>query len=115
MIEQNKCHGTEEILKERLDIIDENWNKLIECCQFKTQKLKEASDQKTFYSGVQDVDFWLGEVRLISLYSPFRAILLSFWGRQPSDMKFSFPLVLGNTQIIRNAKSSACDPAIYLA
>ena len=60
LIEQNKCQGSQDILKERLDGIDENWKKLIECCHIKTQKLKEASDQKTFSSGVQDVDFWLG-------------------------------------------------------
>lgn len=62
LIEQNKCQGTQEILKDRLDGIEETWTKLIECCKVKTQKLMEANDQKTFTMGVQDVDFWLGEV-----------------------------------------------------
>ncbi|XP_057290447.1 spectrin alpha chain, non-erythrocytic 1-like isoform X2 [Hydractinia symbiolongicarpus] len=62
LIDQNKCQGSENFLKERLDSIEENWKLLLQCCSIKTQKLQEASEQQTFSSGVQDVEFWLGEM-----------------------------------------------------
>ena len=71
LIEQNKCQGSEAFLKERLDHIESNWKILIECCTMKTKKLMEASDQQKFSSGVQDEDFWLGEVRLMMCLQVF--------------------------------------------
>lgn len=68
LIEQNKCQGSEAFLKERLDHIESNWKILIECCTMKTKKLMEASDQQKFSSGVQDEEFWLGEVRLMMCF-----------------------------------------------
>lgn len=71
LIEQNKCQGSEAFLKERLDNIENNWKTLIECCTMKTKKLMEASDQQKFSSGVQDEEFWLGEVRLMMCLQVF--------------------------------------------
>ena len=71
LIEQNKCQGSEAFLKERLDHIESNWKILIECCTMKTKKLMEASDQQKFSSGVQDEEFWLGEVRLMMCLQVF--------------------------------------------
>ena len=71
LIEQNKCQGSEAFLKERLDNIENNWKTLIECCTMKTRKLMEASDQQKFSSGVQDEEFWLGEVGLMMYLQSF--------------------------------------------
>lgn len=64
LIEEKKCQGSEEFLKERLNGIERSWTTLIEACHLKTKKLMEASEQQKFSYGMQDIEFWLGEVSL---------------------------------------------------
>ncbi|XP_065647133.1 spectrin alpha chain, non-erythrocytic 1 isoform X2 [Hydra vulgaris] len=69
LIKQNKCKGSEEHIKERLDNIESTWRTLCECCKIKTKKLLEASEQQAFSHDAQDLGFWLGEIEKV-LSSP---------------------------------------------
>jgi len=65
LIDQRKCQGSEDFLKERLDGIEENWKLLLDSCKVKSKKLTEASEQQKFSSGAQDEEFWLGEMEKV--------------------------------------------------
>ena len=67
MIREKKCQGSEEFLEERLKAIEKSWAELIEACHLKTKKLMEASEQQKFSYGMQDLDFWLGEVKITEI------------------------------------------------
>jgi len=62
LIREKKCQGSEEFLEQRLEVIQKSWTELIEACHLKTKKLLEANEQQKFSYGMQDLDFWLGEV-----------------------------------------------------
>lgn len=62
MIGNDKCHGLENEVDNRLARITEQWEFLVQKSKEKSLKLKEASKQQTFNAGVKDIEFWLGLV-----------------------------------------------------
>ncbi len=66
LIDSRKCAGLESTVDNRLQQIIEQWEFLVQKSSDKSLKLKEASRQQTFNAGVKDVEFWLGEVSVIS-------------------------------------------------
>ena len=62
LINNKKCAGNENAVKDRLQYITEQWNVLIEKTQEKTLKLKEANKRRDFNAAVKDLDFWLSEI-----------------------------------------------------
>ncbi|KXJ20343.1 Spectrin alpha chain, non-erythrocytic 1 [Exaiptasia diaphana] len=62
LIEQKKCAGSEEIVRERITKLEQSWEQLVIKSQKKTQHLKEANQQQQFNNNIKDLDFWLGEV-----------------------------------------------------
>lgn len=63
MIEQKKCAGSEEIVRERITKLEQQWEQLVTKSSKKTQHLKEANQKQQFNNNIKDLDFWLGEVR----------------------------------------------------
>ena len=62
LIEQRKCAGSEEIVKERITKLQQQWEYLVQKSNEKSQHLKEANQQQQFNTNVKELDFWLGEV-----------------------------------------------------
>ena len=62
LIGNDKCHGLETEVDNRLARITEQWEFLVQKSKEKSLKLKEASKQQTFNAGVKDIEFWLGLV-----------------------------------------------------
>lgn len=62
LIEQRKCAGSEEIVKERITKLQQQWEYLVQKSSEKSQHLKEANQQQQFNTNVKELDFWLGEV-----------------------------------------------------
>ncbi|RNA32314.1 spectrin alpha non-erythrocytic 1 [Brachionus plicatilis] len=62
LIGNDKCHGLENEVDNRLARITEQWEFLVQKSKEKSLKLKEASKQQTFNAGVKDIEFWLGLV-----------------------------------------------------
>ncbi|CAF0847409.1 unnamed protein product [Brachionus calyciflorus] len=62
LIGNDKCHGLESEVDNRLARITEQWEFLVQKSKDKSLKLKEASKQQTFNAGVKDIEFWLGLV-----------------------------------------------------
>eukprot|EP00049_Salpingoeca_infusionum_P019358 m.361515 g.361515 ORF g.361515 m.361515 type:complete len:2425 (-) comp19658_c0_seq1:287-7561(-) len=56
--------GEEATIQGRIDSLEGQWQSLCNASADKAQKLREASSQQDFNVGVEDVDFWLGEVEL---------------------------------------------------
>lgn len=71
LIEQRKCAGSEEIVKERITKLQQQWEYLVQKSSEKSQHLKESNQQQQFNTNVKELDFWLGEVRDLK-YFPFR-------------------------------------------
>ena len=65
LIEQRKCAGSEEIVKERITKLQQQWEYLVQKSSEKSQHLKESNQQQQFNNNVKELDFWLGEVRNI--------------------------------------------------
>merc|ERR1719317_1638217 len=65
LIDREKCSGSDEAVKTRLESIVEQWEVLTQKISEKSMKLKEANRQRTFIAAVKDLDFWLGEVESI--------------------------------------------------
>ena len=65
LIEQRKCAGSEEIVKERITKLQQQWEYLVQKSSEKSQHLKESNQQQQFNNNVKELDFWLGEVRKI--------------------------------------------------
>lgn len=63
LIEQRKCAGSEEIVKERITKLQQQWTYLVQKSSEKSQHLKESNQQQQFNTNVKELDFWLGEVR----------------------------------------------------
>lgn len=63
LIEQRKCAGSEEIVKERITKLQQQWEYLVQKSNEKSQHLKESNQQQQFNTNVKELDFWLGEVR----------------------------------------------------
>ena len=62
LIDNKKCAGNEDAVKDRLQYITEQWNVLIEKTKEKTLKLKEVNKRRDFNAAVKDLDFWLSEI-----------------------------------------------------
>ena len=62
LIEQRKCAGSEEIVKERITKLQQQWEYLVQKSSEKSQHLKESNQQQQFNTNVKELDFWLGEV-----------------------------------------------------
>lgn len=62
LIEQRKCAGSEEIVKERITKLQQQWEYLVQKSNEKSQHLKESNQQQQFNTNVKELDFWLGEV-----------------------------------------------------
>ncbi|XP_048586984.1 spectrin alpha chain, non-erythrocytic 1 isoform X2 [Nematostella vectensis] len=62
LIEQNKCAGSEPVVRERITRITTQWELLVTKSSQKTQHLKESNQQQQFNTNIKDLDFWLGEV-----------------------------------------------------
>ncbi|CAH3114647.1 unnamed protein product [Porites lobata] len=62
LIEQRKCAGSEEIVKERITKLQQQWEYLVQKSSEKSQHLKESNQQQQFNNNVKELDFWLGEV-----------------------------------------------------
>ena len=67
LIEQRKCAGSEEIVKERITKLQQQWEYLVQKSNEKSQHLKESNQQQQFNTNVKDLDFWLGEVRGLNI------------------------------------------------
>lgn len=63
LIENNECVNHEAEVSGFTDSLKEQWEVLLEKIEEKTQKLREANQQQQFNEAVNDMDFWLGEVR----------------------------------------------------
>jgi len=73
LVDNNECPHHEAEVVETISSLQEQWQHLLEKIEEKTQKLREANQQQQFNEAVNDMDFWLGDVRQSS-YS----ILISF-------------------------------------
>ncbi|CAH1785763.1 unnamed protein product [Owenia fusiformis] len=62
LLDEGKCAGSEEAVKQRLAALTEQWEYLVTKSSEKSEKLKEANRQRTYNAGIKDIDFWLGEV-----------------------------------------------------
>ena len=62
LIEQRKGAGSEEIVKERITKLQQQWEYLVQKSSEKSQHLKESNQQQQFNTNVKELDFWLGEV-----------------------------------------------------
>ena len=69
LIEQRKCAGSEEIVKERITKLQQQWEYLVQKSGEKSQHLKESNQQQQFNTNVKKLDFWLGEVRGLKYFS----------------------------------------------
>ncbi len=47
-----------------IDSLQDQWQRLLEHIEEKTQKLREANQQQQFNEAVNDMDFWLGDVSI---------------------------------------------------
>lgn len=63
LIDNNECMKHEAEVSDYTDSLREQWDLLLEKIEEKTQKLREANQQQQFNEAVNDMDFWLGEVR----------------------------------------------------
>ncbi|XP_019860579.1 PREDICTED: spectrin alpha chain, non-erythrocytic 1-like, partial [Amphimedon queenslandica] len=61
LIESQQCPGQEGDIQERIGSLEEQWEKLINKTNEKTQKLKEANQERQFNEGIRDLDYWLQE------------------------------------------------------
>ena len=52
-------------MKERITKMQQQWEYLVQKSNEKSQHLKEANQQQQFNTNVKELDFWLGEVRLM--------------------------------------------------
>jgi spectrin alpha len=52
------------VVQTRIDSLDEQWAALCSRAANKAQKLREAAEQQQYNQGVEDLEFWLGEVEL---------------------------------------------------
>lgn len=53
LIESQQCPGQEGDIQERIGSLDEQWEKLINKTNEKTQKLKEANQERQFNEGIR--------------------------------------------------------------
>ena len=108
LIEQRKCAGSEEIVKERITKLQQQWEYLVQKSNEKSQHLKESNQQQQFNTNVKELDFWLGEVmqlmithevistvfnNLVSCPSGTNSCWLSFFSCYGGRKLFSFGLV----------------------
>ena len=70
LIEQRKCAGSEEIVKERITKLQQQWEYLVQKSNEKSQHLKESNQQQQFNTNVKELDFWLGEVSQLNCFLP---------------------------------------------
>ena len=63
LVENNECPNHEAEVLDYIDSLQEQWQNLLEKIEEKTQKLREANQQQQFNEAVNDMDFWLGDVR----------------------------------------------------
>ena len=61
-MDNDKCGGTEDVVRQRLDKLNEQWDELNGKSDEKSKRLQEANRQVSFQAGVKDIEFWLGEV-----------------------------------------------------
>lgn len=54
------------LIQARLASIADQWEFLTQKTTEKSLKLKEANKQRTYIAAVKDLDFWLGEVKLLN-------------------------------------------------
>eukprot|EP00117_Sycon_ciliatum_P010415 scpid4432/ scgid12327/ Spectrin alpha chain, brain; Alpha-II spectrin; Fodrin alpha chain; Spectrin, non-erythroid alpha chain len=65
ILDNHQCVGQEEAVKDRVALLEDQWNTLLSKSADKSQKLKEANQQQQFNTGVKDVLFWLGEMEAL--------------------------------------------------
>ena len=63
LLDSNECMGHETEVSGYTASLKDQWEQLLEKIEEKTQKLREANQQQQFNEAVNDMDFWLGEVR----------------------------------------------------
>lgn len=62
MIDKGKCSGTEDLIRQRITKLVEEWKVLTEKSRVKSEKLQALNQQRMYTAGVKDIEFWLGEV-----------------------------------------------------
>lgn len=67
LIEERKCASNEETVRERITKLQEIWEKLTKQSQAKTRYLMESNQLQQYTNNVKELDYWLGEVRLLLL------------------------------------------------
>ena len=63
LVDNSECPHHETEFLEAISSLQEQWQHLLEKIEEKTQKLREANQQQQFNEAVNDMDFWLGDVR----------------------------------------------------
>lgn len=69
LLDSNECMGHEAEVSGYTESLKDQWDQLLEKIEEKTQKLREANQQQQFNEAVNDMDFWLGEVRIVATKS----------------------------------------------
>ncbi len=66
LVDNNECPDHEAEVLGYIDSLQDQWQRLLEHIEEKTQKLREANQQQQFNEAVNDMDFWLGDVSIIT-------------------------------------------------
>lgn len=67
LIADKQCSGSEDAVQGRIDQLVSEWQKLTSKSTEKSEKLREANRQRMYTAAVKDLEFWLGEVRILYL------------------------------------------------
>ncbi|TGZ69187.1 hypothetical protein CRM22_003879 [Opisthorchis felineus] len=69
LIQNDQCKGQEDIVRERIEKLANQWDHLVNRAKEKSEKLQEANRQAAYDAGIKDIEFWLGEMET-TLASP---------------------------------------------